>query len=143
MLKPDAIQRRLVGKIISRFEERGLKIVAMKMLKIDKNLAEKHYAEHFGREFYESLLEYVTSGPVVAMVIEGQDVVEIVRTMMGRTDPKKSSPGTIRGDFALDISRNVVHGSDSKESAKREISIFFEDNEILEYKTIDEEWLGI
>jgi nucleoside-diphosphate kinase len=141
MLKPDAVQRGLIGEIISRFEKKGLKIVAMKMLKVDKALAEEHYAEHREKPFFQSLVDYITSGPVVAMVVEGKNAIKIVRTLVGATNPAEALPGTIRGDYGLEVGRNVIHASDSPESAEREISLFFKPDEILEYKRIDEDWL--
>jgi len=141
MLKPDAVQRGLIGEIISRFEKKGLKIVAIKMLKVDKALAEEHYAEHREKPFFQSLVDYITSGPVVAMVVEGKNAIKIVRTLVGATNPAEALPGTIRGDYGLEVGRNVIHASDSPESAEREISLFFKPDEILEYKRIDEDWL--
>ncbi len=141
MLKPDAVQRGLVGEIISRLERKGLKIVAMKMLWIKRELAENHYAEHREKPFFESLVDYITSGPVVAMVVEGKNAVKVVRTIVGATNPQEAQPGTIRGDYGMDIGRNVIHASDSIESAEREISLFFKPEEIFDYKRIDEDWL--
>ncbi|MEM0342854.1 MAG: nucleoside-diphosphate kinase [Thermoplasmata archaeon] len=141
MIKPDGVQRGLVGRIIQRFEERGLKICAMKMMRIPRELSERHYAEHKGKAFYEPLLSYITSGPVVCMVLEGENAVAAVRTMMGKTNPQDAAPGTIRADFAQATGRNIVHGSDSPESAKREIQLFFNDYEIQKYDKIDEAWL--
>lgn len=141
MVKPDGVQRGLVGKIVQRFEERGLKICAMKMMKIQKELAERHYGEHKGKGFYEPLLSYITSGPVVCMVLEGENAVASVRTMMGKTNPQDAAPGTIRADYSQVTGRNIVHGSDSSESAKREINLFFNDYEIQKYEKIDEAWL--
>lgn len=141
MVKPDGIQRGLIGEILSRFERRGIKICALKMIKIPKELAERHYAEHKGKSFYESLIEYITSGPVVCMVLEGDNAVSIVRAMMGKTNPQDAAAGTIRGDLAIQTGRNIVHGSDSPESAKREIELFFNDYEIQKYIRIDETWL--
>ena len=141
ILKPDAVQRGLVGEIISRFEKRGLKIVAMKMVKVSRKLAEEHYKVHRGKPFFEPTVKYITSSPVIAMVIEGNNAVEIVRKMIGSTDPQKAEPGTIRGDYALYIGRNIIHGSDSKETADFEISLWFNKGEIFEYTRIDEEWL--
>lgn len=141
MIKPDGVQRGLMGTIISRFETRGLKIVAMKFIQIQRDLAEKHYAEHKGKPFYESLLEYITSGPVLAGVLEGKNSVNIARDMMGKTNPQECQPGTIRGDFGLEIGRNVIHGSDSQKSAEREITLFFNDDEITSYSRIDQQWL--
>lgn len=141
MIKPDGVQRGLIGKVIQRFEERGLKICAMKMMRIPRELSERHYAEHKGKAFYEPLLSYITSGPVVCMVLEGENAVAAVRTMMGKTNPQDAAPGTIRADYAQTTGRNIVHGSDSPESAKREIQLFFNDYEIQRYDKIDEAWL--
>ncbi|WP_027364265.1 nucleoside-diphosphate kinase [Desulfotruncus alcoholivorax] len=141
MVKPDGVQRNLVGEIISRFEKKGLKIVALKMLQISRELAERHYGEHKGKPFFEPLVEYITSGPVVAMVLEGKDAVSTARDMMGATNPLKAVPGTIRGTFGMDIGRNVIHGSDSVESANREINIFFAPEEIIEYKRDTDNWI--
>ncbi len=133
LIKPDALQRGLVGEIISRLEERGLKIVAIKMLQMDEKLARKHYQVHEGKSFFESLLEFMTSGPLVAAIFEGGDAIDLVRGTMGGTDPSKAHPGTIRGDLALSISHNLVHSSDSEESAEEEIALFFSSDEILPY----------
>jgi len=131
MIKPDGVRRGLIGEIISRFERRGMKIVAMKMVKMDRALAERLYEEHKGKSFFEELISYVTSGPVVAMVIEADEAVSVVRKMIGATDPKEALPGTIRGDYALSKAENIIHASDSPEKAGREISIFFKENEII------------
>lgn len=141
MIKPDGVQRNLVGEILSRFEKKGLKVVALKMLQISRELAEHHYGEHKGKPFFEPLVEYITSGPVVAMVLEGKDAVSTARDMMGATNPLKASPGTIRGTYGMDIGRNVIHGSDSPESAQREVDIFFKPEEIIEYKKDSDNWL--
>ena len=141
LLKPDAIQRGLAGQILTRFEQRGLKIVGLKLMRVSRSLAESYYAEHKGKPFYEPLMAYITSGPVVAMVLEGDGAVAIVRKMMGKTNSAEAEPGTIRGDFALTIGRNVIHGSDSLESARREIGFFFKPEELQEYRRIDEAWL--
>ncbi len=141
MIKPDGVQRCLIGEIISRLERKGLKIVAMKMIKVERDLAERHYEEHREKPFFESLVSYVTSGPVVAMVVEGKNAVKVVRNLVGATNPVEASPGTIRGDFGMEIGRNVIHASDSKESAEREISLFFKPEEILDYRRIDEDWI--
>jgi nucleoside-diphosphate kinase len=125
LAKPDAVQRGLTGEIISRIERKGLRIVALKMLQMDKALAKRHYAVHEGKPFFADLVDFITSGPIVAVVVEGEKAVEVVRTMMGDTDPKKSAPGTIRGDFGLDIGQNLIHGSDSEENARKEINLFF------------------
>jgi nucleoside-diphosphate kinase len=131
MIKPDGVKRRLVGDILVKLEKKGLKIVAMKMLQITKELAEVHYQEHRGKKFYEELIKFITSGPVVAMVLEGEGIVEIIRNFAGKTNPKEADCGTIRGDYAFDLTQNVVHTSDSATSAKREIINFFEKTEII------------
>lgn len=141
MVKPDGVQRGLVGKILARFERRGFKLVALKMLRIDRELAERHYGEHLGKPFFEDLVSYITSGPVAAMVLEGPNVVAMAREMMGATQPAKALPGTIRGTYGIDVGRNVVHGSDSVASAEREIGLFFGDGEILEYGRALEAWI--
>ena len=125
MVKPDGVQRNLVGEVISRFEKRGLKLVGLKLMQISQELAAKHYGEHQGKPFYDELIGFITSGPVVAMVWEGLNAVSVVRNMMGKTNPAEAAPGTIRGDFALYMVNNVVHGSDSPDSATREINLFF------------------
>ena len=131
MVKPDGVQKGLVGEIISRFEKKGLKMVALKIMKITPELAEKHYGEHKGKPFFADLVNFITSGPVAAMVLEGENVIPTVRTMMGATNPQDAAPGTVRGDFALTIDENIIHGSDSPESAIREIGIFFKEEEII------------
>jgi len=141
MIKPDGIQRRLVGNIIARFEKAGIKIVAMKFLRISKKMAEKHYAIHKGKPFYDGLIKYITSGPVLAMVLEGNNVIERVRKMVGATDPKDAMPGTIRGDYAQEIGRNIVHASDSLKTAQHEIKLWFNEEEIVDYSLTDEKWL--
>ena len=133
LAKPDAVQRGLAGTIIARLEARGLKIVAVKLVQIDRSMAERHYEAHVGKPFYEGLVEFITSSPVAAMVLEGNRAIEIVRQTMGDTDPAKATPGTIRGDLALDIGRNLVHGSDSPDAAQREIALFFDHAELLHY----------
>ncbi|AEE93638.1 MULTISPECIES: nucleoside-diphosphate kinase [Acidianus] len=130
MIKPDGVKRRLIGEIISRFEKRGLNIIAMKMVRISRETAEKLYEEHKGKSFFEDLISYITSGPVVCMVIEGDEAVSVIRKMIGATDPKEALPGTIRGDFALSKAENVIHASDSPEKAKKEMSLFFEETEL-------------
>jgi nucleoside-diphosphate kinase len=133
LIKPDAMQRGLAGEIISRLEKKGLKIVAMKMLHVDKNLAQRHYAIHKGKAFFDDLVNFITSGPVIAIVFQGKNAVEIIRQMMGETDPAKAQRGTIRGDFGIDIGHNLVHGSDSLENASKEIDLFFSAEEIFNY----------
>ncbi len=140
MLKPDAVQRGLCGEIVSRFERKGLKLIGMKFMSIPKATAEKHYGEHKGKKFYDSLISYITSGPVLAMVWEGKNVVSVCRGMMGKTDPQDSAPGTIRGDYGMDLGVNIIHGSDSPESAEREISIFFAPEELVEYERSADRW---
>ena len=132
LVKPDGVRRGLSGEIIARFEKRGLQIVALKLLQISRPMAEKHYAEHVGKPFFESLVEFITSGPVVAMVVKGDHAIRAVRAMMGATNPLEAAPGTIRGDFALVMSENVIHGSDGSESAEREIKAFFASTEIFD-----------
>ena len=133
LLKPDAVERKLVGEIISRLEKRGLKIAAMKMLWVDEALAKRHYAIHEGKSFFDELVEFITSGPIVAAVFEGKNVVTEVRSVMGATDPADAAPGTIRADLAEDIGHNLIHGSDSEETAEKEIQLFFSKGEILDY----------
>jgi len=142
MLKPDAIQRGLVGEVIGRFEKKGFKLVGLKLIQVDRALAEEHYKEHKGKGFFEPTVQYIMSSPVVAMVWEGKNVVAIAREMMGATNPANANPGSIRGAYAMDISRNVIHGSDSVESAEREISLYFKLAEILSYTKAGEEWLS-
>lgn len=141
MVKPDGVQRNLVGEVISRMEKRGLKILAIKMYTIPKETARAHYAEHEGKPFFQSLLDFITSGPSVSIVIQGKNAVSVIRTMVGATNPSEAAAGTIRGDFGLDTGRNIVHASDSTESAKREISIHFSESDISVYSRIDEQWL--
>jgi nucleoside-diphosphate kinase len=133
LVKPDAIQRNLGGKIISRFEEEGLKIIALKMIHLDKSLAERHYAIHAGKPFYEDLIKYITSTPIIAIVFEGKDAVAVSRKIMGATDPAKAEAGTIRADFGTDIQLNAVHGSDSTETAEKEIGLYFSESELYNY----------
>ncbi len=131
MVKPDGVDRGVIGEVISRVEKKGLKIVAMKMLRVDAALAKKHYTEHSAKPFFRDLVAYISSGPCVAMVVEGNNAIKILREIVGKTNPKEAAAGTIRGDFGIDVGRNVVHASDSKESAKKEIELFFKPNEIL------------
>jgi len=141
MLKPDAVQRGLIGQIVARFEAKGFRPVAMKFMRIPRELAERHYAEHRGKGFFPKLIEYMTSGPVLVMVWEGDNIISVVRGMMGKTNPAEAAPGTIRGDFAQQTGRNLIHGSDSPESAKREIELFFNDYELLGYEACTKAWL--
>ncbi|MGC9529145.1 MAG: nucleoside-diphosphate kinase [Candidatus Bipolaricaulaceae bacterium] len=142
LLKPDALQRRLVGKIIARLEEKGLKIVGMKLMQISSELARRHYAEHREKPFFSELVSFITSAPVVAMVVEGDGAIETVRKLMGRTNPREAAPGTVRGDFGLSITQNLVHGSDSPASAEREVPLFFAEQELVGYTLADAPWLG-
>lgn len=142
MIKPDAVQRGLIGEIIHRFERKGIKIVAMKFVSVTRDLAEKHYEVHKGKPFFEPTVKHITSSPVVAMVLAGNNVIEMVRRMMGETDPQKAERGTIRGDFGQFIGRNLVHGSDSAETAEFEINLWFKPGEIVSYERIDEEWMS-
>ena len=141
MIKPDGVQRGLCGEIVSRFEKKGLKLVAMKLMTIPKATAENHYGEHKGKKFYDSLISYITSGPVLAMVWEGENAVTVCRTLMGKTNPQESAPGTIRGDYGMVTGVNIIHGSDSPESAAREISIFFKPEELVEYTRDSDKWI--
>ena len=142
MIKPDGVQRGLVGDIISRFERKGVKLVAMKLVSVSKELAEKHYGIHKGKPFFEPTVKYITSSPVVAMIIEGNNAIEMVRGMMGATDPQKADVGTIRGDFGQFIGKNIVHGSDGPDTAEFEMNLWFKPAEIADYTRIDEEWLS-
>jgi len=141
MIKPDGVQRGLIGNIINRFEQKGIKLVAMKLVSVSKDLAEKHYGVHKGKPFFEPTVKYITSSPVVAMVLEGENAIEIVRGMMGKTNPSEASSGTIRGDFGQFIGRNIVHGSDGKDTAEFEINLWFSKEELTSYTRIDEPWL--
>ena len=142
MLKPDAVGRRLMGKILSRFEEKGLKIVAMKLRMIPEELAKEHYGEHKDKPFFEGLIEYITSGPVLTMVIEGDEAISVIRKMVGATNPQEADVGTIRGDFGMDTGRNIIHASDAPESAEREINLFFNEDEIIDYSMSDNTWIN-
>jgi len=141
MVKPDGVQRNLVGEIIGRFEAKGLRLAGVKMVHITEELAGRHYEAHQDKPFFGELVEFITSGPVVAMVLEGDNAVGVARTLMGATNPQQAAPGTIRGDFGLTIGKNVIHGSDALESAEREISLFFNDNEIIDYAKKIEDWV--
>ncbi len=141
LIKPDALQRGLAGEIISRLERRGLKFAGMKLMQVDDALARRHYAEHEGKPFLESLVSFITSGPLIAAVFEGPDVIEAARSMMGATDPQQAAPGTIRGDLALYVQYNLIHGSDSPESAQREIALFFDETELLTWERSTDPWL--
>ena len=141
LLKPDAVQRGLVGEVIGRLESRGLKIVAMKLMTISNELANRHYDAHVGKPFFEGLVSFITSGPVVATVLEGEDAVPLVRATMGATDPRDAGPGTVRGDLAVSIGRNLIHGSDSEEAAAKEIALFFSPDEVADYTRDTDRWI--
>jgi nucleoside-diphosphate kinase len=141
ILKPDAIQRNLVGEIISRIEKKGLKITAMKMVLLSRERAEKLYEIHRDKKFFNDLVNYITSGPVIAMIVEGNDVINVVRKLMGKTNGAEAEPGTIRGDYSTSIEKNLIHGSDSEESFKREMPVFFTEEEIIKYTNMDENWI--
>ena len=141
LIKPDALQRGLAGEIISRLERRGLKLAAMKLMQMDDALARRHYAEHEGKPFLESLVSFITSAPLIAAVLEGPDVIAAARSMMGATDPQQAAPGTIRGDLALYVQFNLIHGSDSPESAQREIALFFDETELVTWERSTDPWL--
>ena len=141
MIKPDAVQRGLTGEILKRYEQKGLRIAGMKIMNVTEDLAKQHYAEHVNKPFFPGLLEYITSGPVVALVLEGKNAVAEVRKMNGATNPLEAACGTIRGDFAQEVGRHVVHGSDSVESAAKEIAIYFAPEEVLDYNYLPNTWL--
>lgn len=141
MIKPDAVQRGFIGDIIHRFERKGIKIVAMKLVSVDRKLAEKHYSVHKGKSFFEPTVQYITSSPVVAMVLEGINAIEMIRGMTGATNPQKADMGTIRGDYGQFIGRNIIHASDGKDTARFEIDLWFTPKEIADYTRIDEPWL--
>ncbi|UXV30875.1 nucleoside-diphosphate kinase [Mammaliicoccus sciuri] len=141
MIKPDAVQRNLIGEVVSRLERKGLKLVAAKLFQASEELAKEHYAEHVEKPFFNDLVSFITSGPVFAMVVEGKNVVEVTRTLVGETNPTKAAPSTIRGDYGIDLGRNIIHGSDSNESAEREIGLWFDQSELNDYKLNNENWV--
>jgi nucleoside-diphosphate kinase len=140
LCKPDTVQRGLVGRVVSRFEEKGLKLVGMKMLRVDESLAGRHYAEHVEKPFYPDLLAFITASPIVSLAVEGDNAVEVVRNLMGVTNPQKAESGTLRGDFGLNLTMNLVHGSDSLASAQRELALFFAPEEIHDYESALRKW---
>jgi nucleoside-diphosphate kinase len=142
IIKPDAVQRGLIGPILTRLERQGLRFAAMKLMQITPELAGRHYAIHVGKPFYEPLIEFITSGPVVVALLEGQDAINIMRKTMGATNPAQAEPGTIRGDFGLEIGRNLVHGSDGPDTAAYEIPLFFAEDEILSYERAVDRWIN-
>ncbi len=141
LVKPDGVQRGLIGQIIGRIEQKGLQVAAAKLIQLDQNIAEKHYGEHMGKPFFTGLVNFITSSPIMAMVIEGVNAIEVMRTTMGSTNPVEAAPGTIRGDYGLSIGLNLIHGSDSVDSAKREIALFFSKSEIIDYSRDVDKWI--
>lgn len=141
MVKPDGVQRNLIGEIVARFEKKGFQLIGAKLMVIPKEMAEKHYVEHKERPFFGELVDFITSGPVFAMAWQGENVIATARQMMGSTNPKDAAPGTIRGDYGVIVSKNIIHGSDSPESAERELSIFFSEGELCEYTNLMNEWI--
>jgi nucleoside-diphosphate kinase len=141
LLKPDCVQRRLVGEVLRRFEQKGLRLAALKLVQASRSLAEQHYAVHKGKPFYESLLKFLTSGVTVAVVLEGREAVAVVRNLMGPTDGAKAPPGTIRGDFVLSVQNNLIHGSDSPDNARTEIGLWFKPEELVSYQPVDTAWV--
>jgi nucleoside-diphosphate kinase len=141
IVKPDGVQRGLVGPILSRLEQRGLKFAGLKLVQVDRALAEKHYAEHQGKGFYPGLIDYITSGPVIVGCVEGTSAVEVVRSTLGATNPAKAAPGTIRADFALEMGRNLMHASDGVETAQRELALWFGTGELVSYARATDSWI--
>src|SRR3954463_2118891 len=142
LLKPDCVQRRLIGTIVQRFEQKGMRLVGLKLVRASRELAEKHYAVHKGKPFYDSLLTFLTGGPTVALVWEGREAVTVARTLMGATDGVKAPPATIRGDFAIGVQNNLVHGSDSPENAATEIALWFKADELVSWQPVDAAWVA-
>jgi nucleoside-diphosphate kinase len=140
-VKPDGVQRGLVGEIIRRFEQKGFKLVGLKLMQVPRETAERHYGEHQGKPFFAGLVDFITSGPIVAMAWEGKNVIATARAMMGATNPANAASGTIRGDFSVDIGRNIIHGSDAPESAERELGIFFKPEELVSWKRANDTWI--
>lgn len=141
MVKPDGVQRNLIGEIVARFEKKGFQLVGAKLMQVSRELAEQHYAEHKERPFFGELVDFITSGQVFAMVWEGENVIATARQMMGKTNPQEAAPGTIRGDYGLTVGKNVIHGSDSPESAEREIRLFFKEEELVDYSKLMNQWI--
>jgi nucleoside-diphosphate kinase len=141
LIKPDGVERGLIGPIVTRFEQRGLKIAGMKMVQVSDELARQHYAVHAGKPFYEPLIEYITSAPVVALVLQGPEAVQLARNTIGATRPVEATAGSIRGDFALMVGRNLVHGSDSPENAAAEVALWFDESELLTYERSIDRWI--
>ncbi len=141
MIKPDGVQRNLIGTIVERLENKGFKIAGAKLMHVSEELAKTHYQEHADKPFFGELVDFITSGPVFAMVLKGENVIDTARLVVGSTNPQQAAPGTIRGDFGLTVGKNIIHGSDSKESAEREISLFFNDSEVLDYNLSNTDWI--
>ncbi|MBG94260.1 MAG: nucleoside-diphosphate kinase [Chloroflexi bacterium] len=141
LVKPDGVQRGLIGTVIKRFEDKGLQIAGLKLMHVTEDLAHEHYKEHVGKPFFDGLLNFITSSPVAAIAVDGEGAIAIVRNMMGETNPAKAAPGTIRGDFGVDFGLNIVHGSDGLESAERELALFFDRNELIDYDRAIQAWI--
>ena len=141
LVKPDGVQRGLIGTVIKRFEDKGLQIAGFKLMHVTEDLAREHYKEHVGKPFFDGLLNFITSSPVAVIAVDGEGVIAIVRNMMGETNPAKAAPGTIRGDFGVDFGLNIVHGSDGLESAERELALFFDRNELIDYDRAIQAWI--
>src|SRR5699024_8446042 len=141
MVKPDGVQRNVIGEVVRRFEQKGFKLAGAKLMQVSNELAENHYGEHKERPFFGELVDFITSGPVFAMVWEGENVISTARTMIGATNPQEANPGSIRGDFGVTVGKNIIHGSDSKESAEREINLFFKEDELIAYDKQDHDWI--
>ena len=142
IVKPDAVQRGLAGAILARFEEKGLRFAGLKLMQIDRGLAERHYAVHQGKPFYEGLVSFITSGPVVVGVLEGPNAIEATRNLMGATNPVSAAPGSIRGTYALEIGQNLIHGSDAPDTAEHEVNLFFKPEELLDYRRDVDRWIS-
>ncbi|WP_411841807.1 nucleoside-diphosphate kinase [Salinicoccus sp. HZC-1] len=141
MIKPDGVQRNLIGPIVERLENKGFKLVGAKLMQVSEDLAKTHYQEHQEKPFFGELVDFITSGPAFAMVLEGENVIDTARLVVGSTNPQQAAPGTIRGDFGLTVGKNIIHGSDSPESAEREIGLFFDESEVLDYDLINSSWI--
>jgi len=141
LIKPDGVQRGLIATVLGRIEKKGLKIIGLKMMKVSENLAKKHYEEHVGKPFFENLVSFITSSPIIAIALQGPNVIELTRNMIGKTNPLDALPGTIRADFGIEVGRNLVHGSDSPNSGIREVSIFFQDTELMDWESNLSEWI--
>lgn len=141
MVKPDGVQRGLIGEVVRRFEQKGYQLVGAKLMQVSQELAQEHYGEHKERPFFGELVDFITSGPVFAMVWEGENVISTSRNMIGATNPQEATPGSIRGDYGVTVGKNIIHGSDSPESAEREINLFFQENELVAYTKQDKTWI--